>query len=211
MGKRVRLPEAILSFPKVYTPEAFAEGDKAKYSATFVFPPGSDLKGLKAAAVEVGREAFGSKFDEMVKKGKLHWPFRDPDDDENATRGYPEGSTFIRARSERQPGIVSIYPGPDGKPLPITDEDQIYAGVIVNATVDVYAFKGQLNSGITFGLGNIQKVRDGERLDGRLPASAEFEADASAAANLDDLDSDAPVAVAAGVDDGDDLSDLLGS
>lgn len=224
MGQRIRVNEVILSFPKVFTPEAFSEGDKEKYSATFVFPPEvqGQLKAIRAAALEVGREKFGSTFDEKVKKGKLHWPFREIDDDENAEKGYPEGSTFIRARSEKKPQIVSIYPDPSngGKPAQITDEDEIYAGVVVNATLDVFAFEGKLNSGVTFGLGNLQKVRDGERLDGRLPATSEFEADADAAADLDDLDTDGGAAeppkarkgkaAPAADDDGDDLSDLLG-
>jgi hypothetical protein len=45
---------------------------------------------------------------------------------------------------------------------------------------NAYAYNQAGNKGITFGLNNVQKVADGERIDGRAEASEEF-ADLSAA------------------------------
>ncbi len=42
-------------------------------------------------------------------------------------------------------------------------------------SVTFFGFNANGNRGVAAGLGNIQKVRDGERLSGRVNASAEFE------------------------------------
>jgi hypothetical protein len=98
--------------------------------------------------------------------------------------------------------VVSIYPDPvTGKPSQITDPDKVYPGVIVQATIEAYGYDRDGNRGVTFGLGNIQVRRDGDRLDSAKAASDEFEADATAVADLSDLEV-APEA--------DDLSDLIG-
>ena len=43
------------------------------------------------------------------------------------------------------------------------------------------------SKGVSFGLQNLQKLRDGERIDGRMRPEDEFEAIESGAADLDDL------------------------
>lgn len=66
-------------------------------------------------------------------------------------------------------------------------------------SVNFYGFSASGNRDVAAGLGNIQKVRDGERLSGRANASADFD-------ELDEVEDD-------GVDDGDifgeDLPDYL--
>ena len=52
----------------------------------------------------------------------------------------------------------------------------MYSGCYANVSVDFYAFSVNGNSGIACGLGNIQKVRDGERLTGERSAEDDFEA-----------------------------------
>ena len=59
----------------------------------------------------------------------------------------------------------------------------MYSGCYANVSVDFYAFNTRGNLGIACGLGNIQKVRDGERLTGERSAEDDFEA-------LDDEDDD---------------------
>ncbi|HVZ42983.1 MAG TPA: ssDNA-binding protein, partial [Ramlibacter sp.] len=64
---------------------------------------------------------------------------------------------------------------------------ELYAGLIVRASVRPYYYPQQ-GGGIAFGLGNIQVLRDGPRLDNRLAAEDEFEADANAAAAASNAD-----------------------
>ena len=165
-------PEAIISYPFLFNPRANDEG-KLKYSCALVFPAGTDLSKLKQAVLDAAEEKFGTKAAELIRTKKIHTPFRD----DWAAKGYPEGSTFINVTTEKKPGIVSIYKGPDGKPAPIVDSEQIYAGCIVIASVVAKYFEAKGKKGITFYLNNLQKRRDGERLDGRMKAEDEFEAE----------------------------------
>lgn len=224
---RIITPEAILSYPNLFVPRAAQEGGTEKFSAALVFPEGTDTTELKKAAIAAAQEKWGDRlkgakikaletqhgYQTFLVAGEFRalLPWRDHPET-IATKGYPEGSTFINARSTRKPGIVTVYQGPDGKPLPLDDESKVYAGVIVKASVDAYAYEHSGNKGVAFGLGNIQIIRDGERLDGSVAAQDEFEADPDAVADLSDLTEDDSAEVLAGVtaDDGDDLSDLLG-
>lgn len=197
---RVITPEAILSYPNLFSPRAANEGADPKYSCALVFPEGTDMEPIIKALADVAIEAFGAKGKALVKKvvarekGEitdgvvtaqgLRWPIRTDWD----AKGYPEGSSFVNVRSTRQPQIVSRVPDKDGRPTPITDPDAVYPGVIVKASLDPYSYDVSGNKGVTLGLGNVQVVRDGERLDNAVPATSEFEADEEAAANLDDLD-----------------------
>lgn len=57
----------------------------------------------------------------------------------------------------------------------ILDRSEVYSGVYAHVSLSFYAFNTNGNKGVACGLGNIQKVRDGEPLGGRTNASAEFE------------------------------------
>ena len=205
---RIITPEAILSYPQLFEPKAASKNAEPKYSACLVFPEGSDLFELQAAYVEAAKAKWGDKAGKVIRAME-HPTFRsDPDD--VAAKGYPVGSTFLNPRTTRKPSIVSIYPDPaTGKPMPVTDEALVYPGVIVKASLEPYTYDRE-KVGVTFGLGNIQIIRDGERLDGRAAATDEFDSDMGAVADLSDLtDEDFPDTVnqmAAGEDD---LSDLF--
>lgn len=205
-GLRVITPEAILSYPHLWQPKAAAEDQEPRYSCCLVFPAGSDLRALKAAVIEAAKVKWGDKATKMIRDGKLRMPFRDDAEE----RGYPEGSVFVNARSKTAPGIVSIYPDPEtGKPTPITDPEQVYPGCYVRASVTAFAYDRSGNRGVAFALNNLQKIRDGERLDSRKRAEDEFEADANAVADLSDLTGESTAGTEAGASYPDDLSDLL--
>lgn len=200
MAKRIITPEAILSYPHLFTPQEDDKG-QLKYSASLVFLDGADLKEMKNEAVEAARAKWGTKADSMIRSGSLRMPFRKDGEE----KGYPEGAVFVNVRSGQRPGIVSRYPDPKtGKPAIITDEEEIYPGVIVRASVTAFAYDVSGNKGVSFALNNIQKLRDGERLDGRMKAEDEFEADEELAADLEDLTDGAPTDDLDGEDEGED-------
>lgn len=195
-------PVGTLSYPFVFTPRAANEDEEPKYSTAIIFEEGTDLTALKRVAIAAAKEKWGDKADGMIRNGKLRMPFRTDVEE----KGYPEGSTFMNVRTTRKPGIVSMIPDPNtGRPMPIADESEIYAGVKAKLSLGVFAYDVKGNKGVSFGLGNIQKVSDGERLDGFSSAASEFEADPDAVADLSDLEE--PVADAPADDN--DLSDLL--
>lgn len=174
-------PKAILSYPHLFVPQVFQEGQKPKYSCALVFEAGTDINELKRLALEAAKAKWGDKAEGMIRDGTCNLPFHN---DGHEKKGYPEGSVYMNVRTTRKPGIVSVFPGPDGKPLPLNSEEEIYPGCIVKASVGAFAYDRQGNKGVSFGLNNLQKLADGERLDGRAPADEEFEADESAVAEL---------------------------
>jgi hypothetical protein len=185
----MRTPRAIISYPYLFTPSTYGvkPGQKPKYSCALIFPAGTDISELKKAALDCAIETFGAeKAKEMIRNEELRMPFRT----DWKKKGYPEDSVFINCRTERKPGVVSIYPGPDGRPLPIENEEEIYAGCEVYATVGVFYYNQNGNEGISFGLNNVQKLADGERMDGRTNAEDDFEADMDAKAELPEDGSD---------------------
>ncbi|MBQ7439873.1 MAG: DUF2815 family protein [Paludibacteraceae bacterium] len=65
----------------------------------------------------------------------------------------------------------------DGLTLPenlILDPMDCGSGDYCNVSVNFYGFAASGNKGIAAGLGNIQKVRTGERLAGRATAASDF-------------------------------------
>ena len=54
---------------------------------------------------------------------------------------------------------------------------EVYSGCYARVSVNFYAFNSNGNRGIACGLGNIQKVRDGEPLGGKSSAADDFATD----------------------------------
>ena len=185
---RMITPEGMLSYPHLFEPTQYDEKAPMKHSTVFVFMPGTKLTEIKKAVIEVGKARW-SDYVEGVKSGKYHFPLHGG---EKATeKGYPEGSVFFNASSDGAPGVVTLVPDPEtGKPM-FADPKQVYPGVIARLSVTFYTFpagekKG--NRGVGVGLNNVQIIRDGERLDGRVSPVDEFDADPNAVADLSDLE-----------------------
>ena len=51
---------------------------------------------------------------------------------------------------------------------------EVYSGCYARVSISFYAFNSGGNKGIACGLGNIQKIRDGEPLGGRDSANDDF-------------------------------------
>ena len=54
-------------------------------------------------------------------------------------------------------------------------EDEIWSGCYVNASVNTFAFDVDVNKGVSFGLNNIQLLKEGDRLGGVANAEEDFE------------------------------------
>ena len=197
MSRSVITPECVLSYPHLFEPRETPSGE-LKYSASFIFNKDADLSGLRRAAKEAAVARWGDKAAAMIKSRQLRMPFRDGAEKADS-RGYGPGKVFINASSERAPGVVDRYAGPDGKPRPIDDPEAIYPGCLVRASLAAFAYDQAGNRGVAFALNNVQKLGEGERLDGRLPAEDEFAAledapvDLELAAFDDEGDPDEPV------------------
>lgn len=179
MSEKVITPVARLSFPALFEPKAMEPGQEPKYSATLLFPLDADLSALKKAAAAAAEEKFGAKAKDLIKAGKIKWPIKDQAD-KSHLQGYTEGS-FIAARSSAKPGVVNAAL------QPIIDPADVFAGVLVRASVSAYAYDHPVGGkGVSFSLNNVMVVRDdGVRFDGRSSPDqdfAEFKDDEPAAA-----------------------------
>lgn len=163
MSNRLYTPPCVISYPNLFTPRAAEEGGEAKYSATFVFDEAAqktkEFAALKAAMKPAVEEKWGSKIPANLKN-----PFLD-----GAKYGLPEGTVIIRTSSKSAPGVVNA------SVQRIIDPGEIYPGARVIATLNCYAWEHKTGGkGVSFGLGNVQKIGDGPRLDNRTQAEDDF-------------------------------------
>lgn len=173
-------PPVILSYPALFEPRTPPGATDPKYSCALVFPPDTPrtvLAEVWRRIDEAGRDKFGAKYDAMKAAGKIKLPIRTDAED----RGYPSGSWYFNATSQSQPGIVGPQAGVDGKPLAITNPEELYPGCIVRASIGFFGFDKAGSKGVAAGLRNIQKLREGTRLDNRRKAEDEFDAVEAAA------------------------------
>ena len=159
-----------LSYEHVWEP-ASVNGSNPKYSVSLIIPK-DDAKTIAAInqavdnAIKDGSAKFGGK---IPPKGALKLPLRDGDterDDEAYRNAY-----FVNANSTTAPQIV------DHAVQPILDRSEVYSGCYARVSINFYAFNSNGNKGVACGLGNIQKVRDGEPLGGKSSAADDFSTD----------------------------------
>ena len=158
-----------LSYANVWEPKSI-NGGAEKYSVSLIIPK-SDKKTIAAinaavdAAIDEGLAKFGGK---KPNKAAIKLPLRDGDTERN-DEAYPD-SYFVNANSQTPPQIV------DQNVNPIMDRSEIYSGVYARVSISFYAFNSNGNKGVACGLGNIQKVRDGQPLGNRSSAEDDFTA-----------------------------------
>jgi hypothetical protein len=162
-----------LSYANVWEPKSI-NGGAEKFSVSLIIPKSdtkaiADINAAVDAAIEEGRGKFGGK---IPNKAVLKLPLRDGDIDRPDDEAYA-GSYFVNANSNSAPEIV------DKALNPILSRSEVYSGVYARVSVNFYAFNSNGNRGIACGLGNIQKVRDGEPLGGKTSAADDFTSDDS--------------------------------
>ena len=176
---RVITGEVRLSYANLFEAKSI-QGSKPKYSVSLIIPKSDNatLARIEAAidaAIEAGIAKFGGK---RPNKAALKLPLRDGDT-ERDDEAYAN-SMFVNANSTTPPQVV------DESLSPILDRSQVYSGCYARASITFYAFNTNGNKGIACGLGNVQKIRDGEPLGGGH-VSAEEDFAAFSTANEDFL------------------------
>lgn len=164
-------PEFRAAFISVFKATSMKNADgtvnKPKYSIRAAFPPASKLDALKKEAEAVAREKWGDKIPKTLRS-----PFRANGDLENPVTGIGEDWIIMTfsANEDRRPGIV------DAKLQDIIDDANVYSGAWYRAQVRAFAYENAGNKGVSFGLQNVQKLRDDDPIgSGRIPANKAFE------------------------------------
>jgi hypothetical protein len=160
--------EVRLSYANIWSPKSINGGDE-KYSVSLLIPKSdtqtinSIKKAIEEAKVE-GAPKFGGKVPPVLKT-----PLRDGDVERPDDEAYA-GHYFVNANSKDKPQIV------DKSVQSILDQSEVYSGCYARVSLRFYAFNTNGNKGIACGLGNIQKVADGESLGGKSRAEDDFDA-----------------------------------
>ena len=164
--KKVIIP-CRFSFLHCWEPDS-VEGSEPKYGVSAIIPK-TDTTTVNAikAAIEVAKKESVSKWGGKVPPN-LKTPLRDGDTDRPEDEAYA-GSYFLNANSRQAPQVVDI------RVQPILDQNEVYSGCYGKISVTFYGYNTNGNRGIAAGLGNIQKLKDGESLGGRSNAAEDFE------------------------------------
>lgn len=153
------------SYANVFVPVASEEGAEPKYGVSIIISK-DDKETIDKInkAVEECKASnaafFGGSVPKLLKGG-----LRDGDaerDDEAYANSY-----FINANSFQKPGVV------DADLNPIINKDDFYSGCYGRASLTFYPYDGK-SKGIACGLGNLQKLEDGEKLGGGASAATDF-------------------------------------
>ena len=147
-----------LSYAHLFEPYGM-DGQEAKYSVSVIIPK-TDTETLKAIkeATELAKKNGVSKWNGKVP-ANLKTPLRDGDTERPDDEAYA-GCYFLNASSKNRPGVV------DQNVQPVMDANEVYSGCYARVSINFYAFNASGNKGIAAGLGNVQKLEDGEPLGG---------------------------------------------
>ena len=173
-------PEFRVNWPKVFAAEKNDLNGQMEFSVMAVFPKGSDLSAMKADALKALVDKFGDRMQDASFAAALRKPFRKckekwKKDPKTGADIIPVGfedpeATFINMKSLQKPGVV------DQNVQDISELRWFYAGCYAIASYRAYAYDNKGNRGVSIGLNNIQKTRDGEPLGGRSAPTSDFQA-----------------------------------
>jgi hypothetical protein len=154
------------SYLNAWEPKSINGGDE-KYSVSLIIPK-TDTKTITEikAAIEAAKQEGKAKLGDKIP-ANLKTPLRDGDEERPDDEAY-KNSYFINANSKERPQVV------DKNVKAILDQSEVYSGCYGKASVSFYVFNTNGNKGVACGLGNIQKIKDGEPLSGRSRAEDDF-------------------------------------
>lgn len=97
----------------------------------------------------------------------LRLPLHDGDEEKPDNIVF-KNSFYINAKSKDAPQIV------DYNVRPIIDQSEVYSGCYGKISITLYSYSFGGAKGIAAWLGNVQKLRDGDRFIGKIKAKDEF-------------------------------------
>ena len=176
---RITTGKVRFSYANVFKAKPIQDGQEPKFSVSLIIPKSdkaaiAKIEAAIKAAIEEGKEQLAVK---GVLPKKIKTPLRDGDEERGDDPAYA-GCYFINANSKRKPQVV------DADRNEIVDQLDFYSGCYGRASINFYAFNVNGNKGIAAGLGNLQKLAEGEPLSGGRSAEDDFSDDFE---NDDDL------------------------
>lgn len=163
-SKKVVTPTFRASFVHVFEPRENQQSGKLEYSVKMIFDKDADLTELK----EIIKEAIRNKWGTNPPKN-LKLPLRNGNDSD--LDKYPEDENKIIANAKSvmyPPGLIDAKTKQE-----IIDPKEFYSGCYARASIVAYAYDN-VSKGVSFGLQNLLKIKDGEPLVNRASAESDF-------------------------------------
>lgn len=151
----------LATFVHLTKPDDF--GDTPKYTVTVVIPKKNkkvvkQVKDAIAAAMARG-ESEGTFQGKNIKKAIN--PLKDGDDEDTEKYPYYKDAYTLKFSTDRKPGVL------DKKKRNIgDDEEEVYSGMLIWVSGAAFPYFNRGNFGVSFILGNVIKIDDGERIGG---------------------------------------------
>jgi len=165
---KIMLRNVRISYAHIWEPRSM-DDKEPKYSlSAIISKKDTELLEAMKKAIDAAIEAGKTKKWNGTVPQNLIMPLHDGDEERPDDEGY-SGAMFVNARSSDAPQIV------DRHVRPIEDPMDVYSGCCCNVTVTFFPYRGEKGDGIGVGLGNIQKVSDGDHLTGRASADSDFD------------------------------------
>lgn len=180
LNKSMTTAEFRASYEHLVEPWTGDPSKDARYSVQMVFDKSEPWVGkAKKRVKDIAIEAFGPNAIKLLRRGKLHNPFRDGDEEFPEDATY-EGKIFVNANGAfvgKKP--VGIFDGKLRDMRKLYDEadlaDKIYSGCYMRAEIKFYPFDREGGKGIACYLFRTQKLRNGEPLGGGAPVTDVFD------------------------------------
>lgn len=180
---KIKMKDVRLSFPRLFDPKSFTEGQPPRFEGSFLLDPSDKahkkvIDKIAETAEEILLEQFKGEIPKTVECcfqyadgetaieiGSLKWRGKPKTYD-----GY-EGMFVISSSNKTRPTVVDR----DLTPLAETD-GKPYAGCFVNATITLWVQDNQYGKRVNANLRAVQFVSDGDAF-GVRPVDAEEEFD----------------------------------
>lgn len=167
----IKLKNVRLSFPHLWKPKAFEEGQTPKYQATFLLDPSNKEHAALISQVKEAAKALTTKhWGEKPAGLKLCFGLADNDEKKAKYNGYP-GMWYIAASNEDRPQVYNRRLAPVAE----TDKQAPYAGCYVNTNITLWTQDNKFAKAIRCNLRIVQFVDDGESFGGAPVVRAEEE------------------------------------
>lgn len=181
LSTKMTIGKVRASYAHLFKPASInKDGSDPKYSVSLIIPKSETalIEKIKSCIKSAYAHGMSSKWG---NKAPREWksPLRDGDDERSDKPEYVD-CYFINASCKTKPGVCKKTGTKmvDGKKtniiVDITDEDELYSGCWIYASVNFYPFDASGNKGVACGLGNVLKAEDGEMLGGRASAESDF-------------------------------------
>lgn len=198
---KLKISGARISFPVLFTPEAFQGEGAEAYGCSLLIGPKKDIEVLQGELVEGGgmRYVKKIKLNEAIEQvGQEKWLAKWPTVKKNIAAkdltclhdgntktyvGYADNYYVqCRAQVSARPAVM------DARGAPVTERDGvIYGGCYVIALIELWAQDNKFGQRINAQIRGVQFLRSGDAFGGGAPAQAgEFD-DVSEGADAEDI------------------------